>query len=324
MDNRTIYLDNKTVYYAPPPPKPATLLILEKGRDVRVVRLNGDMRLGRKSSDSYSDILLDSGIASRNHGDFSFIDNAYYYKDNNSLNGTFINGRKLEKYNERGSRSVKLMDGDVIRIDHNQLDKPHDEAVEMIFSTTFSADDKWQRYSLSGSNNIKIGRNISDGISLTDFMVSRNHAILQCNSGRWKIIDNNSKNGIFVNKNTINTEQYLNPSDVIRIANTTLIFTGNEIIYNYVDSSVRQSGHFDYNNRSVIMNVNINEVKAKRSTFGKKKTLLKDINLDIETGDFILVLGGAGAGKSTFIKAITGQKHDTEQTLDIKGDIFLE
>ncbi|MBD5160373.1 MAG: ABC transporter ATP-binding protein [Ruminococcus sp.] len=85
-----------------------------------------------------------------------------------------------------------------------------------------------------------------------------------------------------------------------------------------------QSGHFDYNNRSVIMNVNINEVKAKRSTFGKKKTLLKDINLNIETGDFILVLGGAGAGKSTVIKAITGQKHDTEQTLDIKGDIFLE
>ena len=317
-------MDNRTVYYAPPPPKPATLLVLERNKDVRVVRLNGDMRLGRKSPDSYSDIPLDSGIASRNHGDFSFIDDTYYYKDNNSLNGTFINGQKLVKYNERGSRAVKLMDGDVIRIDHNQLDRPHDEAVEMIFSTTFSSDDKWKRYSLSGSNNIKIGRNISDGISLTDFMASRNHAILQYHSGRWKIIDNNSKNGIFVNKNAINTEQYLNPSDVIRIANTTLIFTGNEIIYNSVDSSVTQSGNFDYNNRSVIMNVNINEVKAKRSTFGKKKTLLKDINLDIETGDFILVLGGAGAGKSTFIKAITGQKHDIEQTLDINGDIFLE
>ena len=83
-----------------------------------------------------------------------------------------------------------------------------------------------------------------------------------------------------------------------------LIFTGNEIIYNSVDSSAVQARNFDYNNRSVIMNVNIDEVKAKRSTFGKKKTLMKDINLDIETGDFILVLGGAGAGKSTFIKVI--------------------
>lgn len=317
-------MDNRTVYYAPLPPKPATLFILEKGMNLSIVRLSGDMSLGRKSSDSYSDITLYSCIASRNHGEFSFIDGSYYYKDNNSLNGTFINGIKLEKYNERGSRAVKLTDGDIIRIDRSQLNVPHDEAVEMIFSTTFSADEQWQRYSLNGSYNVKIGRNIDDGISLSDFMASRNHAMLQWDAGRWKIVDNNSKNGVSVNKNQVEYEQFLNPLDVIRIANTTLIFTGSEIIYNSVNSSVKRADSFDYSNRSVIMNVNINEVKAKRGNFGKKKTLLKDINLDIESGDFILVLGGAGAGKSTFIKAITGQNHDIEQTLDIKGDIFLE
>lgn len=317
-------MDNKTVYYAPLPPKPATLLILEKNRDVKVVRLNGDMRLGRKSTDSYSDITLDSRIASRNHGDFMFIDDAYYYKDNNSLNGTFINGKKLEKYNERGSKAVKLVDGDIIRIDCSQLDSPHNDAVEIIFSTTFSADDRWQRYPLNSGYSINIGRNINDGISLTDFMASRNHAVLKFCGYGWKIVDNNSRNGVFVNKNHIENEYFLRPFDVIRIANTTLIFTGNEIIYNEVNSSVVKSGNFNYQNRSVIMNVNIDEVKAKRGTFGKKKTLLKNINLDIESGDFILVLGGAGAGKSTFIKAITGQNHDTEQTLDINGQIFLE
>lgn len=317
-------MDNRTVYYAPLPPKPATLFILEKGRGLSIVRLDGDMTLGRKSPDSHSDITLNSCIVSRNHGEFSFIDNAYYYKDNNSLNGTFINGIKLEKYNERGSRAVKLVDGDVIRIDRSQLDVPHDEAVEMIFSTTFSADEQWQVYPLGRNYSIKIGRNIDDGISLSDFMASRNHATLQLSAGRWKIVDNNSRNGVSVNKNQVEGERFLNPLDVIRIANTTLIFTGSEIIYNSVDSSVKKAGSFDYGNRSVIMNVNIEEVKAKRGTFGKKKTLLKDINLDIESGDFILVLGGAGAGKSTFIKAITGQNHDTEQTLDINGQIFLE
>ncbi|MDE5619904.1 MAG: FHA domain-containing protein [Ruminococcus sp.] len=317
-------MDNRTVYYAPLPPKPATLFILEKGRNSSIVRLSGDMTLGRKSPDSYSDITLNSCIVSRNHGEFLFIDGAYYYKDNNSLNGTFINGYKLEGYNERGSRAVKLVDGDIIRIDRSQLDVPHNEAVEMIFSTTFSADEQWQVYPLGRNYNIKIGRNIDDGISLADFMASRNHAMLQFIAGRWKIVDNNSRNGVSVNKNQIEREQFLNPLDVIRIANTTLIFTGSEIIYNSVNSSLKKTGSFDYSNRSVIMNINIEEVKAKRGMIGKKKTLLKDINLDIESGDFILVLGGAGAGKSTFIKAITGQNHDTEQTLDIKGQIFLE
>ncbi len=36
------------------------------------------------------------------------------------------------------------------------------------------------------------------------------------------------------------------------------------------------------------------------------KTLLKDINLTIEPGNLVLVLGGSGAGKTTFINAVTG------------------
>ena len=100
-------INNKTVYYAPLPPKPATLLILERGKTVKVISLNGDMRLGRKDSDTYSDITLDSCIVSRNHGDFSYVDGAYYYKDNNSLNGTFYNGQKMEKFNERGIAQLR-------------------------------------------------------------------------------------------------------------------------------------------------------------------------------------------------------------------------
>ena len=38
----------------------------------------------------------------------------------------------------------------------------------------------------------------------------------------------------------------------------------------------------------------------------KKKTLLKDINLTVEPGDFVLILGGSGAGKTTFMNAVMG------------------
>ena len=40
--------------------------------------------------------------------------------------------------------------------------------------------------------------------------------------------------------------------------------------------------------------------------FLKKKYLLKDINLNIKPGSMVLLLGGSGAGKSTFINAVTG------------------
>ncbi len=294
-------MNNKTIYYVPLPPKLATLLILEKGKDVRTVNLNGDMHLGRNVPGTMSDIKLHSEIVSRNHGDFIFVDGAYHYKDNNSLNGTFYNGKKLEKLNERGTRAVKLNDGDVLRIDRRQLDNPHPSAVEMIFSTTFTANEKWHRFLLTGKNNVPIGRNNVDGISLPDFMVSRNHATLKYQSGRWKIVDNGSKNGLAVNKTVIESEYTLSPFDVIRIANTTLIFLGDEIVYNEASLEINEPEKFDYRNRSVVMNVNINAVTV------PNKTLLKDINLDIEAGDFILILGGSGAGKTTFIKALLGE-----------------
>jgi len=314
-----LMVNNITVYYAPLPPKPATLLILERGKPVQIITLNGDMRLGREDSETHSDITLRSSIVSRNHGDFSYVDGVYYYKDNNSLNGTFLNGKKMEPYNERGTRSIALHDGDVLRIDRRTLNNPHSEAVEMIFSTIFSPDDKWSQFPLQGKSEVNIGREVS-GIQLPDFMVSRHHATLKRSDNNWTIYDNSSKNGIVVNNEAIEEQQLLNPFDVIRIGNTTLIFTGEEIIYNEVHLDPSVASPFHYSERSVIMSINIDQVYT-RSIFSKKKTLLRGINLDIESGDFILVLGGAGAGKSTFIKAITGQK--IQEGLEVTGSIIL-
>ena len=50
--------------------------------------------------------------------------------------------------------------------------------------------------------------------------------------------------------------------------------------------------------------------------FFKKKTLLKDIHMNIPKGHMVLLLGGSGAGKTTFLNAITGyEKADAKITL---------
>ncbi len=54
--------------------------------------------------------------------------------------------------------------------------------------------------------------------------------------------------------------------------------------------------------------------------FLNKKVLLKDIKLTIEPGNMVLLLGGSGAGKTTFVNAVTGyEKADATVTLNGKN-----
>ena len=48
---------------------------------------------------------------------------------------------------------------------------------------------------------------------------------------------------------------------------------------------------------------------------GKKVHLLKDIHLSIPTGHMVLLLGGSGAGKTTFLNAVTGYEKANAEIL---------
>src|SRR5260370_22547544 len=54
---------------------------------------------------------------------------------------------------------------------------------------------------------------------------------------------------------------------------------------------------------------------------GKKhrKTILEDLNLEIEEGEFVVLLGETGCGKSTLVRMILGQEHPTSGTISVAG-----
>ena len=56
----------------------------------------------------------------------------------------------------------------------------------------------------------------------------------------------------------------------------------------------------------------------------RKRTLLSDIKLTIDPGDFVLILGGSGAGKSTFLKAVMGYNQAEGTILYGDLDVYRE
>jgi len=53
------------------------------------------------------------------------------------------------------------------------------------------------------------------------------------------------------------------------------------------------------------------------------KKVLKDINLEAQAGDFIVLLGKNGAGKSTFIKSVSGIIPVLEGDIELNGNSLL-
>lgn len=71
------------------------------------------------------------------------------------------------------------------------------------------------------------------------------------------------------------------------------------------------------------LTININERVARKFIF-LKRTLLKDIHINIKPGTMVLLLGGSGAGKTTFINAVTGYEK-ADASIQLNGnDVYKD
>lgn len=61
------------------------------------------------------------------------------------------------------------------------------------------------------------------------------------------------------------------------------------------------------------------KLKKINKVYKPKVEALKDINLDIEPGEFVSIVGQSGAGKSTLIKLLIAEEHPSSGQIEIGG-----
>ena len=286
--------------------RPATLIIVgKKSDDVLIVYLKNNMTIGRESDKHTADILLKSPIVSRLHGEFTYFNGEFYYTDKHSRNGTYLNGVRIRQEPGKDSMAMKLSDGDILRIDRPTLNDPHPEAVTIIYSTSYDKRSTWEKKVLDPFRSVVIGRGDESGIALHQSYISQEHAIIAYNAQTQKyfIVNCGSKNGVLLNNREVVGNATLYDRNVIKICDTLIFVLDGVLIYN-----VGQM-------QSVGLLIDIKETSV--GGVGSKKKLLQDVYLEIEKGDFVLILGGSGAGKTTLVNSVLGK-------YSIKGSVEVD
>lgn len=278
---------------------PASMITVFDGNaEPRAIRLDslGKDRITFGHS-NYNDIVLSSPLVSREHGRFSFwngqwiIEDKAVYGDKPSTNGLI--------YNDASIVSRPLSDGDFIRIDDGV--ETIAEGVLFVFSSAES-ENKWQTLRFTGKPEISIGRDIGCDVVLPHISVSKFHARIVFEQGRYYILDNGSTNGVIVNNKRVFGKQLLHEKDVIVITNSKLIFTSAALHYCCYKSGISVDAE----------NVVITRGK------GRKKFVTGDnVSLNIKPGELIAIIGGSGAGKSTILNCMCGYLQPE------KGEVYI-
>jgi len=84
-----------------------------------------------------------------------------------------------------------------------------------------------QEYAITGDQ-LTVGRNQTNNLPIAEPSVSGNHARVVFTNGTWKVVDNDSSNGTFVNDKQV-TEAVVADGDKIRFGNVELVFKDDSV-----------------------------------------------------------------------------------------------
>jgi len=290
--------------------KELRLLVFTANEHIQEYFVQDSATIGKKR-DAGLDIVIDSGIVSREHGRIFKKNNFYFYEDLNSTNGTYVNGVLYGKESGTGINTCVLNHGDVLRIDHRDLKHPHQMAVVIV---VLDAADKRKLVQKSvhfeDESDIVIGRD-KGSVALHNEYISEKHATISCNRNGYTVKNESHTNGLTVNGIRTETGEVkeLCPFDVICIVEYIFILGRRNSLYYYCDETEAKQLVIHIRERNVWQ-------------LFRKQTLLKDIDIKIAPGNMVMILGGSGAGKTTFVNAVMGYERATGEIRHNDIDVY--
>lgn len=246
--------------------------------------LKSQLLFGRNEHEC--DIAVNESIISRIHGTIMIDDEEVYYRDEDSSNGTFLGIGEEKRLLSKKDGFVRLYDKEILRI--GNLNKTN--YMVLILFTCESDREVWKKEELQ-KREIFIGRDPSCQISLVHPGVSKIHCKISYENDKYILQDCDSKNGSLINGFPITKKVVLKDKDVIQILGYQLFFTGESIYFKTTANGVA---------------LRVCNVSKTVGVGKKKKKILQNVDCEINANEFVAIIGGSGAGKTTLMNAISG------------------
>lgn len=283
-----------------------TLTIIDTSSHLQEIHLDeyGKSRLVLGRNREKCDIVISDPIMSKLHGVFFFQVGKTMYADCGSSNGTYIEEPGQNRLLNRQDDFVEVYDKAVFRI--GSLAEP-DKMILMMYRV--ETDNEIWKSQVLGNQTVHIGRISGNEILLKHPGVSKLHCQIRKENQRYVLYDNKSVNGVMVNGKAVQCSVVLNDKDIIQILDFQLCFSNQCIYYTaqMYGISLRACG--------------INKFVGRGQ---KKKQILQDVNCEIQGNEFVAIIGGSGAGKTTFMNAISGFEPDFEGKVFCNGINLVE
>ena len=170
--------------------------------------------------------------------------------------------------------------------------------------------DEWKSYPIAPGLNT-IGSSNSCDLVLPSDGVAKKHASISSTRKHFTIKDENSLNGTFVNGRQLISLQNaeLNDFDIILIGNSKIIFHNNHLYYQIYQRGIQLDA--------------VDIVKRVKIKF-KTKEISSHVTMEVKPSEFVAFVGGSGAGKTTFMKCISGVNSPSSGKVLLNGENLHE